>query len=148
MLPEFDVITGPARKVLPVEFPSEQGPVIRKFILSEHTPVELMEYYRRQQQATLAAVEQLKPQLGKQGCVGVATDLFIDLATPILVDVLKEPADSLPAPTTEDLMKLTVRQRQSILAAQDKISLLDEVLGNGIDLLDKARKAKDSTTPS
>lgn len=135
-LPEFDLISGPAQKVLPVQFPG-QGQV-RRFVLTEQTPAELVAYFRRQDQARRNALNTLESETPHEDILAKATELFLDLLAPAIVDLLAHPADGMPAATADEVRSLTSRQKVAIIGAQDDLSGLTEALGNGLNLLELA----------
>lgn len=138
-LPEFDLISGPAQKVLPVQFPG-QGQV-RRFTLTEQTPAELVGYYRKQDQAKYAAIGELEKREGPHdptALLAEAMERYLDLLAPTLVELLAEPADGMPAATLDEIRTLTNRQKLQIIECQDQISGLPEALGNGLNLLQVA----------
>ena len=143
-LPEFDLITGPAKKVLPVQFPGQEQP--RRFVLTEQTPAELVAYFRRQDQAKRNAIAQLESELPNEDTLAKATELFLDLLSPTIVQLLSCPYDGMPGATTEEVRSLTARQREAIIKAQDELSGLAEALGNGLGLLEVAMPRQVAST--
>lgn len=138
-LPEFDLVSGPAQKVVPVQFPGQAEP--RRFILTEQTPAEMVRYFREQDQAKFAAVTQLEQEEHSDEpgyMVGRAMELWLDLLTPTIVALLSEPADEGSPATAEEVQTLNYRQKTDIIKCQDTLSGLPEALGNGLNLLEEA----------
>lgn len=133
-LPEFDIVTGPARKVIPIEFVSG----VRRFVLREQTPAELVRYFRRQDAAKRQAIAQLELENDLDDALATATDLFLGLLDDTLRELLSTPADGLPPATAGEIKTLTARQKKTIIECQDELSGLAEALGNGLGLLEEA----------
>lgn len=151
MLPEFDLISGPAQKVLPVQFPG-QGQV-RKFVLTEQTPAELVVYYRQQKVAEQAALQELEARVGPIDpgeMLAEAVELYLNILAPNIVELLAVPFDGLDPATSEEVRTLTNRQKLEIIERQDELSGLPEALGNGLRLLQIAlpRQVADLILPS
>lgn len=138
-LTEWDVISGPAQKVLPVQFPGQDEP--RRFTLTEQTPADLVTHYRRQDRAKKEAVERLEKEeyVDDSGhLLATAMEVWLDLLTPAIVNLLSSPADGKPPATLEEVQSLTERQKTEIINRQDELSGLPEALGNGFNLLKEA----------
>lgn len=136
--------------VLPVEFVHGKNDVeVREFILRDHTPEWVVDYFADQDDARLEAVRDLEEhELGDDTVLRKALGHWLTLLKPTVVNLLSEPADDGPPATTEDVDRLHFQQLEAIVMAQDEMLGLGEHLGNAESLLALAGETRLALTES
>lgn len=132
-------IKPPEPAVLPVAMPVPGSTPLayneRQFILREHTPEALCEYFADQQEAKAQALARFLTLAPEERTRENSLRVWSEMMVPFVTGLLSEPADSGAPATVAEVAMLTHAQRAEILSAQEALSGLEEALGNAMDLI-------------
>jgi hypothetical protein len=144
-------IAPPEEVLLPVALPVPGSSPLRyeerKFVLREHTPAGLCDYFADQQQARMRALVEFASLPPEERTKEVSLRIWSEMHAPFVAQILSEPADGGEPATIEACQLLSHTRRAEVLAAQEQLSGLEEALGNALDLISPLLQAEDQVSP-